>query len=157
MPTPNDALDTLAARLREERDQALAQLRRAEQQLQGVMRQSEQLDGFRGETLQRFGAAEGQATSPDQLRHLHHFIGRVDEALLQQQGAIEQARKRCERSRALLVGVELRLASVDKLLARRAQQSAEIQRRREQKQSDEFASRSAWNRLHGEGAAPGLH
>lgn len=142
-----DALDTLIDRLREERDQALAQAAQAEQGREAAQRQAEQLQHHRLDCLQRFGAQAGAQLGVERLRHLHHFVGRLDQALAQQARAVEQAQRRAERARELRRALELRLASAEALRERRQAEQAARAGRREQKQLDEFASRQAWQRL----------
>lgn len=142
-----DALDTLIERLREERDQALAQAAQAEQGRDAAQRQAEQLQAHRRDCLQRFGAQEGAQLGVERLRHLNHFVGRLDQALAQQAQAVEQARRRAERARELRQALALRLASAEALRERRQAEQAARAGRREQKQLDEFASRQAWQRL----------
>ena len=54
----------------------------------------------------------------------------------------------------LLRGQEMRVASVRKLLERRVQELRLAADRRDQKQTDEFAARAAWNQLQQRPLAP---
>jgi len=76
------------------------------------------------------------------------FMQRLNLAVEQQQHVATQTALHVERARSDLVAKELRVATVRKLLERRGNEDRVAQARKNQKISDEFAARSAWNRLH---------
>ena len=73
-----------------------------------------------------------------------------------QQRIQDQAVARADAAKAALLEAELRVASVTKLIERRRADAALLQQQREQKATDEFASRMAWQRAMAAGAVQGL-
>lgn len=149
MAQAHETLVTLQQHAQQLRDKALGKVTSAEQQWQAAVHQGEQLHAYLAEHQQRFGAASGQSTTIEQLRHLQQFTLKINDAMAQQQMVVEQHAGRVQRLRAQLQEAEQKLGAVNKLLERRRQQQSLEQLRREQKQTDEFASRKAWDRLHG--------
>ena len=74
-------------------------------------------------------------------------MGRLSLAVDQQQTVVTHAGRRVDAARDAVREQELRVASVRKLIERRLAELRMAADRRDQKQTDEFASRAAWNRL----------
>ena len=83
----------------------------------------------------------------DTFQTYQGFMGRLSLAVNQQQGAVAHAARRADAARQVVREHELRVASVRKLIERRLAELRIAADRRDQKQTDEFASRAAWNRL----------
>jgi flagellar FliJ protein len=145
------ALQALLNQAERERDQALAALAQAEQQAQRLQQQAEQLHQYRGELRGRHPAGGGQAAPIGQLRVHQGFSGRLEEAIDQQHLQRLAALDGVERRRQALLALELRVASVRKLLQRRQLAQHQLQARREQRQTDETAQHQA-RRLGGKAA-----
>jgi flagellar FliJ protein len=72
------------------------------------------------------------------------FMERLTQAVDQQRVVAEQAAAELDHARLALRDGEMRVASVRKLIERRVAEAHTAAQRREQKTSDEFASRAAW-------------
>ncbi len=148
-------LAVLLGRNESQRDTAIAEHLRAVAHRQAASAQSEQLRTYRREYEQRWNAqfaVEGRI----ELVHCYHgFMARLTQAVDHQLRVEAHAESQVERALGLLSEAELRCASVRKLIERRGLEQRLADERRDQKQSDEFAARVAWNR-HGTGGQPGL-
>lgn len=147
-------LMALLGQAERERDDAVAQAQRAEAQLAAAQGQGEQLLAYRQDYEARFRDRFSRQGSIDTFQTYQGFMGRLSLAVDQQQGVVAQAARRADAARQVVREHELRVASVRKLIERRLTELRMAADRRDQKQTDEFASRAAWNRLAAEQAAP---
>jgi flagellar FliJ protein len=145
MNTPA-ALQTLLDHAVAQRDNALAAHRRAIVALQGAQAQAEQLVAHRKDTIERAGARAQENANLVMMQSYQGFMQRLDDAVRQQQARVDAALARRESAEHLLVAAEQRVASVRKILDGRLALAGQIAARIEQKASDEFASRMAWQR-----------
>jgi len=137
----------LLAQAEKERDEAQAHARRMGDALDAARTQAEQLVVYRREYEQRWGqrfASQGQI---ELVQCYQGFIVRLNQAVEHQARVQEQAARLLEHARRALQEQELRVASVRKLIERRVGERQLREGRREQKQTDEFAARVAWQRL----------
>jgi flagellar FliJ protein len=146
------ALHTVLEHAERQRDEAQAQLLRAEEAARQMQQQAEQVHAYRDEYRQRSPAQGGRSTSIGMLRVHQGFMQRLDQALQQVQGQVQATQARCDTLRAALVAQETRVAAVRKLLERRDQQARLDHDRREQRRADESAQR---RRRDDGSAAPG--
>ena len=138
-------LIALLAQTERERDAAWAEAQKAAQALSDANSQHEQLLAYRREYEQRWN---NQFRSEGRMELVHcyrGFMDRLTQAVEQQQRVADYAAAQAERTKALLAEQELRVASVRKLIERRQQELRLSADRAEQKQTDEFGSRMAWN------------
>ena len=149
-----EPLMALLGQAERERDAAMAESRRAADAQAAALAQAEQLTSYRGEYEARFREQFSRSSSMDVMQHYQGFMQRLTLAIDQQQRVVTHAQGRVERVLQLLIEQEMRVASVRKLLERRLQELRLVADRREQKQTDEFAARAAWNRLSQAGASP---
>lgn len=128
----------LASRRRDEAGQALAQaLRRHDHALQ----QMEQLESYAADTQARWSVSAQISTSPQIVGHYYQFMARLDQTIVLQQAVIDDVLRQCHATRKVLLDAEVYLAGLKRLLEKRRREQARIAALREQKQSDEFASR----------------
>lgn len=127
-----------------ERDEALAQHQRLLAGHASAQAQAEQLLGYRADYERRWGEQFAREGKIELIRCYQGFMERLTQAVDQQRRVAAQAAAQAERAQAALVEQELRVASVRKLLERRVREARLQADRREQKQTDEFASRAAW-------------
>jgi flagellar FliJ protein len=137
-----------------QRDAALAEHLRAVQTHDAAVAQAEQLRGYRRDYEQRWGEQFRRDGKIELVRCYHSFTERLTFALDQQARKAEHAAQQLELALAALRESELRWASVSKLIERRMHERRVDADRRDQKQTDEQASRAAWQRL---GARGGPH
>jgi flagellar FliJ protein len=120
-------LDTLRELSERQRDTARARLMQAEAQSNRAMAQLEQLRAYEADYRARTPGSAGAAAPIELLRCHQGFMGRLEQALVQQQEAVRRAE------------AELKLASVQKLLQRRQAEQGRAEARRDQRQADEAA------------------
>ena len=80
------------------------------------------------------------------MRCYQGFMERLTQAVDQQARNAEHTAQQAERASAELRAVEVRCASVRRLIERRVRDLRASADRREQKQSDEQSARAAWGR-----------
>lgn len=130
-----------------ERDEALAHRQRMQETLDAARAQSQQLADYRREYEQRWAERFAQPGQVDLLRCYHGFVTRLTQAIEHQARVATQAEGQLARAQETLQQLELRVASVQKLIERRVTEIQQKGVRHEQSQLDEMASRAAWNRL----------
>jgi flagellar protein FliJ len=138
------SLQVLLQREQQHCDLAQAALRRANDLARSARAQHEQLLAYRGEYQARWSAQFNQGGTIDILRCYRSFMQRLDQAVVQQTRQAELSELQLAQARRELMESERRLASVRKLIERRAAEIAHAGRQREQKQTDEQAQRMRW-------------
>jgi flagellar protein FliJ len=138
------SLNTVLWHAEQQRDQALAELQRAEERVLAMQQQAEQLHSYRADTRQRWQGATGRTSAIELVHCTQHFMQRLDQALAQQQAQVNSAQAGCQRVRDKLLALELRVASVRKLMQRRGAEAQQVQQRQDQRRNDEFARRRPW-------------
>ncbi len=157
LPAALRPLRTLVALTERERDQALDALRRAEADSQAARRQDDVLAEYARELDDRWGARPGVTGSTAPLELAHRFSCRIDQARQQQRANLASLDERADRARAHWRACEQRLAMVRKLVERRLRALAAELSRRDQRETDEAASRVAYagSIAHAADPAPG--
>jgi flagellar protein FliJ len=146
-------LTTLLAQTERERDQAMVAHQAAQAAHLGATAQHEQLLSYRRDYEKRWGAQFAQEGKIELVRCYQGFMERLTQAVDQQTRAMQTTADRVQHAVATLQAVEVRCASVRRLIERRiAEQRAAIERSA-QKQLDEQAARAAW----GQRNVRGLH
>lgn len=130
-----------------QRDAALAEHQRATLASEAAAAQSEQLHTYRREYEQRWGEQFRREGKIELVRCYQSFMERLTLAVDQQARMAEHATQQVEHAQLALRDCELRCASVRKLIERRTHELRLVDERRDQKLTDEQASRAAWNRL----------
>lgn len=128
------------------RDAAIVEHQRVRLASEAAAAQAAQLLEYRRDYEQRWQTQFRQAAQIEVLRHYQSFMERLTQAVEQQARIAEHAEAQVEHALVALRDTELRCASVRKLIERRTQEQRVRTDRLEQKRSDEFASRAAWNR-----------
>jgi flagellar FliJ protein len=141
----------LLAQAESERDEALAHSQRLDIAHRTAQAQADQLLDYRRDYEQRWGEHFSRQAKIELLHCYQGFIGRLSQAIEQQARAAGHAADQADVARAALREAELR---VRKLIERRVGEMQLRDERREQKQSDEFAARVAWQRLSSFGSLP---
>jgi flagellar protein FliJ len=126
-----------------QRDDAMLLLQQVQAQERQLIQQAEQLQGYRAEYQQRHPALVGGSTTVDALRTHQSFMARLDQAVQQQALQLSQAQTRCAARRTELLALEVRVASVRKLLERRAESQALSSARQDQRLADDAAANAS--------------
>ena len=150
--TPLQPLIILLGQSESERDAAQAALQRTLSSHQAAAAQADQLLAYRRDYELRWGTQFQTAGAIELVHCYRSFMDRLTQAVEQQQRVARQAEAQVEPARAALLATELRVATVRKLIERRVLEQRVAEARQEQKTSDEFAARSAWNRRTGNDA-----
>jgi flagellar FliJ protein len=135
----SDSLATMLELAARQRDIERAALMQAEGASNRALAQLDQLAAYQAEYRTRTPGLAGLAAPIELLRCHQGFMGRLDQALLQQREAVQAADTELRRRRQQLQQAELRVASVQKLIERRQAEHARAEARREQRQTDESA------------------
>jgi len=138
---------TLLGQAERERDEALLHHQRREAAQRAAQAQSEQLLDYRRDYEQRWGAHFSRQSKVELLHCYQGFIQRLSQAIEQQAHAARHAADQAAAALVALREAELRVASVRKLIERRVGEQQRSEEKNDQKQTDEFASRVAWQRL----------
>jgi len=138
------------------RDAAMADHLRAQAASQAATSQAEQLRTYRREYEQRWSAQFCREGKIELVHCYQSFMERLTLAVEHQVRVEQGAAMQVTRAMDALREAELRCASVRKLMERRTHEHRLATDRREQKQTDEYAARAAWNRR-GTGGQPRLN
>ena len=148
-------LTTLLAQTERERDLALADHLRAQTAHSTAEAQTEQLLSYRSEYEQRWRKQFASEGKIELVRCYQGFMERLSQAVEQQARTAEHTAQQAERAGNELRSVEVRCASVRRLIERRVRDLRADADRREQKQSDEQSARAAWGRASAHGVPRG--
>jgi flagellar protein FliJ len=140
-------LMTLLDHASAQRDQLLAAHQRAQAAVRAAEQQTEGLREHRRQTMQRSTEQFRQPGGVQLMQCYHGFMDRLDEAVAQQARQLVLAQERSTAAQAKLVAAEQRVAAVRKLIEGRTAEADRARDRHDQKQTDESASRAAWQRL----------
>lgn len=136
---------TLLGQVERERDDLAAACQRAAALHRAAVEQAEQLLNYRTEYQARW-SEQFRTDGRIELVHCYRgFMERLTMAVEHQQQSALDASDRLEATQVALRDGEIRVASVRKLIERRMAEVRLATDRREQKASDEFASRAAWS------------
>jgi len=122
------------------RDEARQALQARVQACQAAQAQMDQLQDYAAQMQQRWGAHENQAVQPEVMYHQYQFMERLNHAMGLQTKAINDQAIRLETAQKALMACELRVTSLQKVVAARQRDISLAQMRREQKQTDERAA-----------------
>lgn len=138
-PTPS-ALQVALAMAERQRDATRNALNEARASAHAASEQMQQLQSYAGETDARWGTRAGAVMAPEVMFHHRHFMGRLSHAMGMQTTVLCDHERRVSLAEQQLLALELRVATLKKLVVRREHEAALLLQRREQKQTDERAS-----------------
>jgi len=151
-----DPLNTLLEQAEAERNQALVVFNQTRSRFESARAQATQLDAYRADYQQRWSAQFAQGAALTIVRCYQGFADRLETAIAQQGQAVAQAETALKRAGDALTAHELRVASVRKLIERRASALRQTNERREQRADDENAMRMASTRDKNGSGIPGV-
>lgn len=150
---PLQPLMTLLGQCERERDELALACQQADMAHRRAAEQASQLVIYRSEYEQRWSLQFKTDGRMELVNCYRGFMERLTHAVEQQQAVVTHAQAQLERTRLALRDGEIRVASVRKLIERRVAEARLSADRRDQKATDEFAQRAAWNRRHAQGHA----
>lgn len=122
------------------RDDAAKSVALALQRVAFADEQMQQLRGYAGDTDARWLGAPAGMLSSELIKHHYQFVDRLHHAIGLQAVAIADAQVQVDRARRALIAAEVRLAGLKQVLETRKAVVARAAQRREQRNTDEFAS-----------------
>ena len=149
-----ETLTILLGQNERQRDVAFTAHQRAQTAAEAALGQAEQLRTYRREYEQRWRLQFCREGKIELVHCYQSFMERLTQAVEQQVRVAENAGQQVQHALATLRDTELRCASVRKLIERRQAEQRLSADRCDQKQTDEAASRAAWNRLGSTRPAP---
>ena len=121
------------------RDAAVQALEKARQNWLSARMQLGQLESYARESGARWSTRSGSCT-PELMRHHYQFMERLTHAIALQTGIVAEHQRKVAREAGVLRETETRLESLWQLCFARQREQQQLQGRREQKQTDEYAA-----------------
>lgn len=132
-----------------DRDELAKVVARVERNLVFGHDQMAQLEGYAAETDSRWIGSASRQLSQELIRHHYQFMDRLQQAIALQSGNIANTERQLEQAKGNLLRAELRLSGLNQVLKSRQAVLVRTERRREQRQTDEFAAmQHTRNRAH---------
>lgn len=139
-PFALQAVLELMQRRTDEATQQLARLIAAEQDAQAKLRL---LTDYRLEYAQRFQASAQTGLTPQQWQNFQSFLAKLDDAIRQQQEAVDRSRRNTTAGQKAWQAQRVKLKAMDTLSERHRQSEMWRELRQEQKLVDEIAARGS--------------
>lgn len=145
MTSPDtESLHVLLEREESDRDAIAVATRQAQEHLQRLNAQMTHFSQYRADYVARWQQQFHQAGGIEIVQCYRSFMQRLDQAMQQLTLQQRQAEVNLKRQRHRLMEAETRVAAIKKLISRRVETFQRAEQRRDQKQTDEAAQRSAW-------------
>ncbi len=117
---------------------ALARLIASERDAQAKL---DLLRQYRGEYAQRFSAAAQDGLTPQAWKNFSDFLARLDDAISQQEQVVAQSQRNTAAGQSHWQQQRVKLKAMDTLSQRHQVRENSLENRREQKLTDEIATR----------------
>lgn len=137
-------IQTLVGLAEKDRDEASKRLGLALRAVEDNGKKLTMLFGYRDDYLARLQNAQQAGITPMEYRNFQAFLAKLDNAINGQQEALRGSERRAEQERAHLQECERKRMSYSILVDRAQKEQDRRDAKREQRQSDEFASRQAF-------------
>lgn len=134
-------LDMLINLAKESTDEAARLLGRLSAERTNAERQLGMLQDYRHDYLERLQQAMTSGMSASDCHNYQRFIGTLDDAIVQQQGVLQQADENLNKGRLYYQQEKRKLNSYDALAQRAQRAEAVAESRREQRLNDEYSAR----------------
>jgi flagellar FliJ protein len=126
----------LATRQRDDLARALAATQR---NVEFARQQMDQLEGYAADTDAKWTHSAATQMTSELVLHHYQFMARLQQAIALQATAISSSVKDQEDARQKLLQAEFRLSGLNQVMSARQLELLQKQKRREQRQTDEFA------------------
>ena len=134
-----NGLELALSQALERRDAAARVVAQARQGWMAARAQLDQLETYASECTDRW-AAKQVGCQPEIMRHHYQFMARLYQTVEMQRGVMAQHARQMNACALRLRDTELRLGSLQKVVARKHLEAERLQARRDQKDVDEFAA-----------------
>lgn len=121
------------------RDVALAALAQLQREMQTAQDQMDQLEAYALEAQTRWQSRTHNGVDAALLHHHRHFMQKIEHAIDFQRGVLRSREDMIEQHQEQVRVAERDLAGLRKFTERKLQALAQVQQRRDQKQTDEMA------------------
>lgn len=122
------------------RDDLAKAVARVERSQSFARDQMAQLKGYAADTDARWTGSAARGLSVELVRHQYQFMDRLQQAIGLQSGVLASTALQLQQAKANLLQAEIRLSGLNQILKARQAVLLSHQRRREQRQTDEFAA-----------------
>jgi len=122
------------------RDELAKAVARVERSQNFARDQMAQLKGYAADTDARWTGSGARGLSLELVRHQYQFMDRLQQAIELQSGVLANTARQLELAKANLLQAEIRLSGLNQILKSRQTVMLSQQRRRDQRQTDEFAA-----------------
>jgi len=122
------------------RDELAKAVARVERSLGFAHDQMAQLQGYAADTDGRWIGSAARALSLELVRHHYQFMDRLQQAIGLQSGVVAGTVRQLEQAKLSLLQAEFRLSGLTQILKVRQAGLQRNERRREQRQTDEYAA-----------------
>ena len=136
------ALQTVLDLMQQRADEATQQLARLIAAEQDAKSKLQLLVDYREEYARRFQTAAIDGLSPQQWRNFQDFLGRLDDAIKQQQEAVTRSQRNTSAGQQAWKAQQVKLKAMDTLSERHRHSEMRRESRQEQKMIDEIAARN---------------
>ncbi len=140
-------LQPLVHLAKQKNDAATRKLGQLNQQQQSAQGKLDTLMQFRRDYQGKFQEAARNGMDQHDLRNFQNFINRLDEAITQQRGVMEQAQRSVQNGRSELTETQRRMKSFDTLAQRHVEAEKKLEAKTEQKIQDEHSGRFAAHKM----------
>lgn len=137
------SLQPLVHLAQQKNDAATKKLGQLNQQHQSAQDKLDALQQYRKDYQAKFQEAAQNGMAPADMRNFQDFIGRLDQAIQQQQSAIEKARVGVQTGRNELMDTTRKMKSFDTLAQRHVEAEKKLEAKNEQRAQDEHSGRFA--------------
>jgi flagellar FliJ protein len=134
------ALELAITQATQQRDAQARKHAQAQRTLQFAHGQLDQLQNYSNDTDARWIGGQAVDLSVELIKHHYQFMDRLQNAVTMQQGVIETMERQVAAAHQVLLQAEYRLAGFKNVLKSRHAALDVVQRRREQRVTDEFAA-----------------
>ncbi|WP_456380674.1 flagellar export protein FliJ [Thiolapillus sp.] len=146
--TRNKPLVTVAKIATDRERNAAREMSHSQAELDVHTARLDELNNYRHQYLQQFQAASKQGLGVVQLQEYQIFLGRLDDAIKQQQKLLEGSRLTHEERQKLWLSLRGKAKALDNVIDKRQQQQTAEQGRREQREyDDQSCSLTHWRML----------
>lgn len=121
---------------------AVRKLGESQQYLAAQQTKLQELRAYRDEYAKAFESSGGAGLDALRIQEYRAFLGRLNQAIQQQESLISQCSARHEQTRQQWLVTRSHSQAIDKVLERYRQQERQQEERREQRELDERAGRS---------------
>lgn len=138
-------LDTVRHMAQEDERKAIEAFGASSQNMQMQQKQLDDLLQYRNEYQNKLMSMGKTGITAERLRQQQRFIAQIDQAIVQQEQAVQNATMQMNSQKQVWLDKRTRTQALDKVVERYTEEEASQDSRRDQKNNDEMASRRRIN------------